>query len=290
VGWETRQRGGQYYYRTARINGQPRRIYLGSGPIGRIHELLDRHLEREKLAASNARLQLESQLAEMDTLWAAAWNSARTLATAFMLTAGYYSHHGTWRRIMGKPRTRQRNRRLATPQEGAELRAQLTAINARANAGEPGALKELKEFLDDHPEVWTTLGDVNRLSIDKWAGLIANKDALHQESLVRSIDQWKNDLIGPNASPTEKALAETAAVARLALSHAECMATTDTVSIHTSGIKIKRLNAAQHRFTNCLKTLAQVRSAYPTGLAATSESTGSMPRLYVGSSRRKKAG
>jgi hypothetical protein len=288
VGWESRQRGGSYYYKPARINGKPRRIYCGFGTVGRIHELLDRGERREKLVAAQARHRVKSQLEETDRIWTATWRWLRPLMMAHMLAAGFYSHHRSWRRVMQKPRTRKRKPRLATPEEVADLRAKLMALNERANTGDVDALIELKAFLDEHPEVWRMVGDLNRVSTESWTTVLANGDALHKESFARFANEWKSELVGPDASATEKALADAAAVARLALTHAERLAARESGSTNVAALKVKRLNAASHRFTMTLKLLVQVRSTYPKGLSSPASVAVGLPRLYPGTSGRKK--
>lgn len=288
MGWE-RRRNGLYYYRPVRIGGRPRRIYLGKGDIGRIHELLDRCEQREKLAAAQAHNRQLAEAVELDGQWSVIWQWVRALASAYLLRAGLYRHHGEWRRMMSKPRTRQKKPKAANANEAADLRARLVALNERANTGDPVAVAELGAFLDRHPEVWQTVGDLARLSAASWTAVLSGKDALTGESIRRFVADWKTRLVGPDASQTELAMADAAAVARLALTHAESMATAGNAPLKVAEFAVKRLDAALRRYNTTLKLLAQVQ-AVGTPQTGSRGSEAKAPRLYVPPGKARRAG
>ena len=96
MGWESRGKK-RYFYRSVRVDGQPRKLYLGGGPVGEAHARLDaldrrrRVLDRLSLGAEHARLARAD--AALDELKAA----AGLLTRARLLTAGYHEHRGQWR-------------------------------------------------------------------------------------------------------------------------------------------------------------------------------------------------
>ena len=53
MAWEKRERGGLYYTRSRKVNGQAIREYVGGGPLGEIAALNDelKRLQREEEAA-----------------------------------------------------------------------------------------------------------------------------------------------------------------------------------------------------------------------------------------------
>ncbi len=285
-GWETRQRGGVYYYRPVRIGGQPRRIYLGTGAVGRVHELLDRRDRRDRAAAAAKRGDAARRAQECGRLGRRGWALARTLAHAGMVLSGWYSHRGEWRRVMAAPRSRQTKSRPATPAEATDLGARLAALAARANA-DPAGLADLRAFLDDHPEVWRQAGDLNRASADRWTDLLACGNALYKESVTRFVADWKGRLGGADPTPTETALVDAAAAARLAMAHAEAQATAPAASLAQAGFQVKQLDAATRRYAAALKLLAQVRAADPRGLTPVVTPAAGLPRLHVPPGRRK---
>ena len=109
AGWERRGKAF-YYYRMTRIGGKPRRVYVGSGRLGRLHELLDRRDERVRLAVRAARDREQKQLAEADHRRVEVLHLARLIFDAQMVATGHYLHGGQWRRVLGRPKTRQYRR------------------------------------------------------------------------------------------------------------------------------------------------------------------------------------
>ena len=101
MGWERRQRGGLYFYRSARVNGRPRKLYLGAGPAAQAYARQEverrarRQSERDALHAEQART------APADL----AFQSARTLidllVRARLVLSGFHLHHREWRRRHG---------------------------------------------------------------------------------------------------------------------------------------------------------------------------------------------
>lgn len=288
MGWERRQRGSQYYYRHTRVGGKPRSLYLGKGVIGALAAYQDLQHRQMKLAAHTAKLALKAKLAELDRSWAATWKQVRNLASAILVQSGWYRHRGQWRKVMGKPRTRKPEYRPATPQEAANCNAWLEELTSKANSGDAQALAQLRAFLDENPAVWQTIGDLNRITQNHWISLLVGQNVLCRESVTRSINAWKNQLFGPDATPTEKILAETAAVARLALAHAEFLATEPGATVQIASFRTKRLDSALHRLNATLKLLAQVQTARENAPAPTSDPAVGMPRLYIPSRKRTK--
>ena len=96
MGWESRGKR-TYYYRPVRIDGKPRKLYLGSGVVGEAHarqiaqDRRRREDERAAWQAEQARLGLaEAALDELRGL-------AGLMARAALLRAGYHDHRGQWR-------------------------------------------------------------------------------------------------------------------------------------------------------------------------------------------------
>jgi hypothetical protein len=97
MGWERRQRGGLYFYTTFRVNGQPRKQYLGTGPAAEEYARQEaerrqqRQNEIEALQAEQARVAGADRA--LDELRAV----ANLLARASLLLSGQHEHHGEWR-------------------------------------------------------------------------------------------------------------------------------------------------------------------------------------------------
>ncbi len=104
--WEVRGQQ-RYFYKPVRIDGLPRRMYLGTGPAGRLHEILDRQQRRRNQSLREERLRIAEEIADENLQWRAIHSWIRALTASTYLIAGYYQHHGEWRPIMGRPHTRE---------------------------------------------------------------------------------------------------------------------------------------------------------------------------------------
>ena len=191
---------------------------------------------------------------------------------------------------MERPRSRHQKPASVTG-EAKSLKAELVALTERASAGDEVALVELRHVLDAHPAVWRAIGDLTALSVACWTRLIAGSDALGMEAMTRFVEDWKGELAGPDATPAERALADVAAVARLALSHAEFGASGSSDSVVVAAFKARRLDAALHRLTAVIRLLAQVRAARHRGgrAPASPPAAAELPRPYVPQHERKVA-
>jgi hypothetical protein len=98
MAWE--QRGKQtYYYRSARVDGRPCRLYFGGGEAAQLVARSDeeRRTERQRTAQSDADYQRKFLLAHMAIGEVA--NALNLLTSATLLVAGYYRHdRGPWRK------------------------------------------------------------------------------------------------------------------------------------------------------------------------------------------------
>ncbi len=98
MGWETRERGGQYYTRSRRVNGRVEREYVGTGKLGELVERLDAIDREHRLQqAAQKREQLQEK-ADEDYLLKALERLTDGIGRAALLLAGYHQHHrGNWR-------------------------------------------------------------------------------------------------------------------------------------------------------------------------------------------------
>ena len=90
---------GNYYYRSVRVSGKPRRQYVGSGLIGQFAARADvakrQRRKDEEEAAAESREEAEWNDEELR----AVNRLADALARAALVAAGCHQHHrGEWRR------------------------------------------------------------------------------------------------------------------------------------------------------------------------------------------------
>ena len=99
MAWERRERGGLYYTRSKKVDGEVVREYIGSGILGQFAAMEDERQREEKrqraAAEREERERLEEALAPVEELDEA----AEVLARAILLAGGYHRHkRGEWRK------------------------------------------------------------------------------------------------------------------------------------------------------------------------------------------------
>ena len=102
MGWETRERGGRYYYRSVRVGGKVRKEYLG---VGEVAEALARSDETMRRVRELERGRWRAEVERLENLTDAARqldDAAEVLARAHLVAAGYHEHRGQWRRMRGR--------------------------------------------------------------------------------------------------------------------------------------------------------------------------------------------
>ena len=97
--WERRERGGLYYTRSRKVNGEVVREYIGTGVLGQLAAMEDeRHRvqKRQRVAFEREEQErIEEVLAPVEELDEA----AEVLARAALLAGGYHQHkRGEWRK------------------------------------------------------------------------------------------------------------------------------------------------------------------------------------------------
>ncbi len=97
--WERRERGGLYYTRSRKVNGQLVREYVGGGLLGQLAARMDaeerRKRQQEAAAWKEGREQIEALTAPVEELC----EGVEILARAALLVSGYYRHNrGEWRK------------------------------------------------------------------------------------------------------------------------------------------------------------------------------------------------
>jgi hypothetical protein len=100
------QRNGSlyYYYRSERVGGRVRKVYLGSGRLAELWAEAER-VERERREADREREHAE--LERLESLAAPVLEideAADILARARLIAAGCHRHKGEWRRARGEAR------------------------------------------------------------------------------------------------------------------------------------------------------------------------------------------
>jgi hypothetical protein len=130
----------------------------------------------------------------------------------------------------------------------------------RAQQGDRAVLPELGRIVDEHPSVWRRFGDLAAHARDAWVDLAAGNNLLLRESLERRAAAMRAELAGPDAPPLEKLLADRVVACWLQLHYADAMyAQAKGASLPQDAACQKRQNAAQTRYFQAVRALAQLR-------------------------------
>jgi hypothetical protein len=97
--WERRERGGLYYYRSRRVNGQVEKEYIGSGPLAELAAEADALERRQREEEARAWRAERDYLEALDKQTEELCEASEILVRAALLAAGYRQHHrGEWRK------------------------------------------------------------------------------------------------------------------------------------------------------------------------------------------------
>ncbi len=147
----------------------------------------------------------------------------------------------------------------------------------RADAGDETAIAWLKKFLDDNPEVWATVGDLAHSAEHAWISLIAGGNSLVADSVRRQLRLLKSELIGEEPQAVEKMLGNQVIATWLEVRHLETISADQKgATISQAAMLLKKVESAQKRHLNAIRSLVQTRKLLP--------ATGSFPglRIYSG--------
>jgi hypothetical protein len=147
----------------------------------------------------------------------------------------------------------------------ATLQAEeIRGLLARAQAGDASVLPQLKQFLDERPEVWRRLGDLAVHARDALLALAAADSLLARESMARRMDELEAELAGTSPSPLERVLAHRAALtwAQAHLADLDALQN-DTGATPLAAHALRRQESAARRFAQAVRSLATVRRLLP---------------------------
>ena len=152
----------------------------------------------------------------------------------------------------------------AEPPVAAELRA----LAQQAQAGDAAALPRIREILDEHPEIWRHVGDLTALVEHAWFTFLCGNNPVAVEAMKRTVAEMKADLAGEHPTRLESLLVDQVVANWLEVRHMESLATNPARStVKQDACELKRLESAQRRYGESIKTLATLRTLLPTGLA-----------------------
>ena len=116
----------------------------------------------------------------------------------------------------------------------------LEAILILARRGQKAILPQLRQVLNEHPELVSHYGSLTLQVQESWLQLIAGKNLLLVETMRRHLDEMRMELAGPNLSPLDCLLVERIVATHVQSLYFEGMETTDPTAENT------RVNALSH--------------------------------------------
>jgi hypothetical protein len=100
MAWETRgsNKDQRYYYRSVKVNGRVTRKYCGTGPSGEAAAREDEERREKCRQAREELVNVKQCEAEILQLMADLSHQCTLLARASLISAGFHSHRGNWRK------------------------------------------------------------------------------------------------------------------------------------------------------------------------------------------------
>ena len=147
-----------------------------------------------------------------------------------------------------------------TTQAGSVYTEEMRQTLLRAQAGDAGALPQLRQLLDERPDLWKEVGDLAWHAREAMVALAAGQSLLVKESVRRRLDELQAELAGPAPSPLEKLLVERVVVcwAQAYLADLDALGK-DRAGTLQASFSQRRQSAAQARYLAAAKQLAVVR-------------------------------
>lgn len=137
---------------------------------------------------------------------------------------------------------------------------ELEHLLARAQRGDLAILPQLRQVLNERSDIWQHYGDLAWQAEGALIKLIAGKDILLSESLVRKQAHLKAALAGPSPSSLEGALVERVAACSLQVSYFDALfAGSKGTELRQADALRRHQDSAHRRYLSAVKTLATVR-------------------------------
>lgn len=103
MGWESRH-SGLFYYKSQRINGQPRKLYVGRGESAIAQARKDDEARQQRQAERDALLAEQGRPAIADIAMSELHAIAGMLARTTLLLGGFHERKGEWRKRRSRGR------------------------------------------------------------------------------------------------------------------------------------------------------------------------------------------
>ncbi|HEX5273202.1 MAG TPA: hypothetical protein VFW33_22050 [Gemmataceae bacterium] len=267
MAWESRG-GRRYYYRSVRVGRAVRRVYAGTGEVGRQAAAEDDRRRQARIAREETRREEAEYWDEVEAQLEEFVQFTEALARAALLAAGYFRHaRGHWRRKRNMAKTL--NAKPATPIQPApdpeEVKEQEAEMKIQewvrgAEQGDASVMPRLKVILDLAPSRWKRYGELGARVEALWLKMVAGENLMLLESWGRRLAEMRAELAGDSPTPLVRLLADRACATWLQLQAADAgaaMVQGGEAAEETTALR--RQNSANKRYLQAMKTLAVVQ-------------------------------
>ncbi len=132
-------------------------------------------------------------------------------------------------------------------------------MRQKANDGDPKALKMLRQYMDDFPEIWKEVGDLARHAQEAFIQRASDGDELVKESIRRKGAQLKKQLLGERPTAAQKLAAERVFACWLETAHLDRLHPEPSGTIQQASFVLRLRESAQKRLDKALKSLAELQ-------------------------------
>jgi len=133
-----------------------------------------------------------------------------------------------------------------------------------ANTGDEQALTELRKLLDENPIIWQSVGDLAQHAQLALLRAIANGDQLLFESVSRTAEELRQELLGPSPSKLEELAVERIVACWLEMKFIETSYPLPKGdNLLEAKFALQQKESAQRRYESSIRSLAQIRKLLP---------------------------
>lgn len=133
------------------------------------------------------------------------------------------------------------------------------AVVELGRRGDKTILPKLDAVLKANPWVWESTGDLTRLAEQAWIDRIHGNNLLNGQCLRFKLEAMRKELCGEEANPLERLLVDRLLCCWLGAQQAELDAAMNDPGGAQVSLQVRRLEAANRRFLQACRSLAQVR-------------------------------
>ena len=214
MAWEKRAGGRKYFYLCKRLpDGRVHKQYFGKGPRAEVESMRLEFKVREREQEKIRRSKFES----LDSLADECMTAFVQLFEAHLFAAGYHNPKSRgWRKRrsgqMIKQMEYEQDKQENTEPESAETvteQVTLQEVIRRCRSGDRNAVVALRRVMQDHPDLFSSLGHITAKVQTEWIRAISGPDLFEREMMLKTTRELRQGLIGEGSgSHLEKLAAE----------------------------------------------------------------------------------